>query len=87
MKIRALFAYSVLVVMAATAPSQANTVNAGNGWTCTATNLQNARYSGGNMAYIHLSPYNDGKRYQVAVSGNRATGQTSNGTRFVCTKN
>lgn len=86
MIIRALMA-SAFIVLATTASAQVNTVNAGNGWTCTATNLLDARYNGGNTAYIHLSPYSDGRRYAVIVSGNRATGQTSNGTPFVCTRN
>ena len=66
----------------------AGTVNAGNGWKCTANNIQNASYNGGSSAYIHLRPYNKGKRYAVRLNSNktRATGTTTNGTSFVCTK-
>jgi len=87
MKLRTILAASALIVLAFSAPAAANSVNAGNGWTCTAQNIANATYSGGRSAYIHLRPYRGGQQYRVSVKGNRATGRTSNGTQFTCTKN
>ena len=77
-----------LAIIACSTPVLAGSVNAGNGWSCTANNIQTARYSGGSRAYIHLRPYKDGKRYKVTLNASktRATGKTSNGTSFACSK-
>ncbi|MCB1475152.1 MAG: hypothetical protein H6883_10755 [Rhodobiaceae bacterium] len=77
-----------LPLFAATA-AFAGTVSAGNGWSCTAAGIQNASYRDGrSSAYIHLSPYANGKNYPVAVSadGKTVTGVTTNGTKFTCKK-
>lgn len=55
-------------------------------WTCKAKNLKSYNYTGGNRAYIHLSPYKDGNRYRVTKTGEgRAEGKAKDGTKFVCT--
>lgn len=53
-------------------------------WTCSAAKMASGSYDGGSMAYIHLSPYPNGKPYPVARKGKVATGKTSDGTSFVC---
>lgn len=53
-------------------------------WTCSAPGLRNSSYSGGETAYVHLEGYNRGGHYKVTRNGNTATGQTANGTTFVC---
>lgn len=53
-------------------------------WGCKAPNLVTFRYSGGDNAYIHLSPYSYGGDYRVTKNGITATGETANGTTFVC---
>lgn len=57
-------------------------------WTCSAPGLQNAHYTGGNTAQIHLQGFSSGGSYQVTKSadGNVATGTTANGTAFQCVK-
>lgn len=55
-------------------------------WTCSAPGLVSANYDGGDGAYIHLSGFSDGKVYPVKKAGNRASGTTSNGTKFSCVK-
>ena len=71
-----------------TLPAAAQTVDAGNGWTCTADKILNARYDGKKRAYIHLAPYGKGERYRVTLNADKtqATGKTGNDTPFVCTK-
>jgi hypothetical protein len=56
-------------------------------WTCSAPNLVNFSYDGGDSAYIHLTPYASGGTYPVTKTkaGTQATGVTANGTKFVCT--
>ncbi len=55
-------------------------------WTCSAPGLVSGNYDGGDGAYIHLSGFSDGKVYPVKKTGNRASGTTSNGTKFTCSK-
>ena len=79
---------SLLAAAMLATPAIAGTVNAGHGWKCTANLIADASYSGSGWAYIHLSPYNGGHQYPVTLSGNgkKATGHTSDGTPFTCTK-
>lgn len=56
-------------------------------WECSAKNLVNYRYTGGNSAMIHLSPYPSGGTYRVTrVSDVKVTGKTKNGTVFTCVR-
>jgi len=84
---RALCLAAILSAGAAAAAA-AGTVDAGNGWTCTADKIKNAKYDGSARAYIHLDPYSKGDRYKVAMNAAKteATGTTGNDTPFVCKK-
>lgn len=53
-------------------------------WVCTADGLASFRYSGGDWAYIHLSPYPNGGSYPATKTGSIATGKTKDGTPFTC---
>lgn len=77
-----------LAAILSTSAAIAGTVDAGNGWTCTADKIKNAKYDGSARAYIHLDPYGRGERYKVALNAanTEATGTTGNGTPFVCKK-
>ncbi len=59
---------------------------AGGAWTCSAPGLQNAHYTGGDTALIHLQGYSSGNNYRVTKSadGKMVTGTTGNGTAFQC---
>jgi hypothetical protein len=76
----AMFRLTALLSVLLTAPCYADS------WTCTAPGLVSGSYDGGDSAYIHLSGFSDGKSYPVKKSGNRATGTTTNGTKFTCSK-
>ncbi len=60
----------------------------GSNWQCSANGMINSSYSGGNTAMIHLSGYSRGGHYKVSKNeaGTVATGNTGNGTPFVCKK-
>ena len=53
-------------------------------WICEAPNMISGRYSGGEYANIHLSPFSSGGAYKVTKDGDLVTGITANGTKFVC---
>mgnify|MGYP001828225704 CR=1 FL=1 len=82
------FAITFAVASAFSGAVAAGTVDAGNGWKCTADKILNAKYDGGSRAYIHLDPYGRGDRYRVTLNSAKteATGKTGNNTPFVCKK-
>lgn len=55
-------------------------------WSCSAPGLVSGNYDGGDSAYIHLNGFSSGSVYAVVKKGNRASGTTSNGTKFSCVK-
>ena len=77
-----------LAAILSTGAAAAGTVDAGNGWTCTADKIKNAKYDGSARAYIHLDPYSKSDRYKVAMNAAKteATGTTGNDTPLVCKK-
>ena len=79
---------ATLCVFIFTQTATAGTVDAGNGWTCTADKIKEARYKGGKRAYIHLDPYGRGDNYRVTLNSTKteATGKTGDDTPFVCKK-
>ena len=80
--------FAFALVAAVPHATVAGTVDAGNGWICTADKILNAKYDGGKRAYIHLDPYSKGERYRVTLNASKteATGKTGNNTPFVCKK-
>lgn len=56
-------------------------------WVCTAQNLVSARYTGGDWANVHLSPYASGGSYKIMEKTELvAKGVTRDGTPFECKK-
>lgn len=55
-------------------------------WSCSAKELKDSSYYGSDKAYIHLSKYKRGGKYDVKKSsdGKEVTGKTQDGTTFVC---
>ena len=82
------FAFSFVVASSFSSLVMAGTVDAGNGWKCTADKIKNAKYDGGSRAYIHLDPYGRGDKYRVTLNAAKteASGKTGNDTPFVCKK-
>jgi hypothetical protein len=76
-----------LITLAAIALAGCASTGDGAKWICTAPGIAStSSYDGSDFAYIQLFGFPRGHNYPVVknAQGNEATGETANGTPFVC---
>lgn len=60
------------------------TADSGGRWNCSAQNIKQFSYDGGEYAFIQLAQYETGGTYPVKRTGDIASGLTKNNTPFEC---
>ena len=78
----------ICVTMTANVTSSAETSITNNGWKCSAEDLAEADFNGGDSARIRLAGFRRGTLYRVTFNADKteAKGTTGNGTPFTCVK-